>query len=221
MYIEALRKKLPGEFPGVEFAFEPNSMLRAALNFGLPAPINVQVRGKNLHECLRLAEKVKREIRDVPGTVDVRIQQRLDYPQFKLVIDRRKCAELGLSQGDVVKNVVTAFNSSVSFAKSFWVDERNGNHYWIGAQYREDDMKDLNTLLNVPITSESQGEPVLLRNIAHYERSTAPSEGTVHRSLGGDALQHHPADRRLRGGRARLRPGQRGGGSGIDPGPHE
>ena len=178
VYIEALRDRLPGEFPGIEFAFEPNSMLRAALNFGLPAPINVQVLGKDLHECLRIAERVKREIRDVPGTVDVRIQQRLDYPQYKLEIDRRKCAELGLAQGDVVKNVVTAFNSSVTFAKSFWVDERNGNHYWIGAQYPEKDMKDLNTLLNVPITSADQDEPVLLRNVAHFERSTAPSEVT-------------------------------------------
>jgi multidrug efflux pump subunit AcrB len=175
-YIRKLRRDLPDGFPGVEFAFEPNSMLRAALNFGLPAPINIQVEGRDLHTSMRIAEKVKRAVREVPGTVDARIQQRLDYPQYRLVIDRRKCAELGLGQDDVVKNVVTAFNSSVSFAKSFWVDERNGNHYWIGAQYPEHDMKDLETLLNVPITSAGQDEPILLRDVARFERSTAPSE---------------------------------------------
>ncbi|MBI4566422.1 MAG: efflux RND transporter permease subunit [Planctomycetes bacterium] len=175
-YARELRRVLPERFPGVEFSFEPNSMLRAALNFGLPAPINIQVEGRDLHTCMRIAERVKRAVREVPGTVDVRIQQRLDYPQFKLVIDRRKCAELGLAQEDVVKNVVTAFNSSVSFAKSFWVDERSGNHYWIGAQYPERAMEDLETLLNVPITSARQNEPILLRDVAKFERSTAPSE---------------------------------------------
>lgn len=175
-HLRKLRRELPDRFPGVEFAFEPNSMLRAALNFGLPAPINIQVEGRDLHTMMRVAERVRRAVREVPGTVDARIQQRLDYPQYKLVIDRRKCAELGLGQDDVVKNVVTAFNSSVSFAKSFWVDERNGNHYWIGAQYPEQDMKDLETLLNVPITSAQQDEPILLRDVAKFERSTAPSE---------------------------------------------
>ncbi len=175
-YIRTLRRDLPDRFPGVEFAFEPNSMLRAALNFGLSAPINIQVEGRDLHTSMRIAERVKSALREVRGTVDVRIQQRLDYPQYKLLIDRRKCAELGLGQDDVVKNVVTAFNSSVSFAKSFWVDERNGNHYWIGAQYPERDMEDLETLLNVPITSARQDEPILLRDVAKFERSTAPSE---------------------------------------------
>ncbi len=174
--IGELRKVLTDGFPGIEFAFEPNSMIRAALNFGLPAPVNIQVRGNDLHVSMRIAEEIKRRVREVRGTVDVRIQQRLDYPQFRLVIDRRKCAELGLSQDDVVKNVVTAFNSSVSFAKSFWIDERNGNHYWIGAQYPENAFEDLDTLLNVPITSSMQREPILLRNVASFERATAPSE---------------------------------------------
>jgi CzcA family heavy metal efflux pump len=174
--IRELRKLLPERFPGVDFAFEPNSMLRAALNFGLPAPVNIQVRGNDLHVSMRVAEEIKRRVRTVPGAVDVRIQQRLDFPQYRLTIDRRKCAELGLSQDDVVKNVVTAFNSSVSFAKSMWIDEGNGNHYWIGAQYPEDAFESLETVLDVPITSRSQGQPVLFRNIASIERSTAPSE---------------------------------------------
>ncbi|MBI2901871.1 MAG: efflux RND transporter permease subunit [Planctomycetes bacterium] len=179
-YVAELRRALAAAFPGVEFAFEPNNMLKAALNFGLPAPINVQVQGNDLHASYRIAEEVKRRIREVPGAVDVRIQQRLDYPQYRMRIDRRKCAELGLAADEVVKNVVTAFNSSVSFAKSFWIDERNGNHYWIGAQYPESAFEDLETLKNVPITSSRQKEPILLRDIAEFERATAPSEVNHH-----------------------------------------
>ncbi|MCI0651799.1 MAG: efflux RND transporter permease subunit [Planctomycetes bacterium] len=178
--MRSLRKHLTDHFPGIEFSIEPNSLIRSAITFGLPAPINVQVRGNDLHRSMAIAEEVKRRIRSVPGTVDVRIQQRLDYPQFELTIDRQKCASLGLSQDDVVKNIVTAFNSSVSFAKSFWIDERNGNHYWIGAQYPEPAFEDLETLLNVPITSAQQYDPVLLRNVVQIERATAPSEVMHH-----------------------------------------
>ncbi|MBI3098119.1 MAG: efflux RND transporter permease subunit, partial [Planctomycetes bacterium] len=141
-----LRRALPDRFPGIEFAFEPNSMVRAAVNFGLPAPINIQVQGNDLWTSMGVAEEIKRRVSTVSGAVDVRIQQRLDYPQFKLTMNRRKCAELGLGVDDVVKNVVTAFNSSISFAKSFWIDEGNGNHYWIGAQYPEAAFTDLDAL---------------------------------------------------------------------------
>ncbi len=177
-YIQMLRSALTTDerFAGVEFSFEPNSMLRAALNFGLPAPINIQILGSDLHKSYGIAQEVKKRISGVAGAIDVRIQQRLDYPQYKIDIDRRKAAEMGLSPDEVVKNVVTAFNSSVSFAKSFWVDERNGNHYWIGAQYPESAFEDLDTLLNIPITGPNQKEPVLLRSFVKLERSTAPSE---------------------------------------------
>lgn len=175
-YVAKLRRELPVKFPGTEFSFEPNSMVRNAVNYGLPAPIDVQVQGNDLWVSMGVAEEIKKRVSAIAGTVDVRIQQRLDYPQFKLNIDRRRCAELGITQDDVVKNVVAAFNSSVSFSKSFWIDEKNGNHYWIGAQYPESEFKDLDTLLDVPITGKSQGMPVMLRNVATFERTTAPSE---------------------------------------------
>lgn len=171
-----LRQVLTERYPGIEFLFEPNSMLRAALNFGLSAPINIQVQGNDLHIAYGIAEELKKRINKIQGTVDVHIQQRLDYPQYKIEMDRRKVAEVGLTPEEVVKNVVTVFNSSVSFAKSFWIDEKNGNHYWIGAQYPEKDFKDLETLLNVPITGPHQREPVLLRSLVHLKRATAPSE---------------------------------------------
>jgi multidrug efflux pump subunit AcrB len=175
-YAALLRGTLRERFPGLEFAFDTGGLMTAALNFGLPAPINIQVEGNRLEVAHDVALEIEKIVERVPGAVDVRIQQKLDYPQIALDVDRIKAAHLGLSQADVVKNVVTSLNSSVNFDPAFWIDHNNGNHYFIGAQYREEDIESLETLKNVPITSHSQSEPVLLRNIATFERAAAPAE---------------------------------------------
>jgi multidrug efflux pump subunit AcrB len=175
-YVGDLRKKLPHQFPGIEFNFDTGGMLSAALNGGLPAPINIQVEGNNLEVAHELAEKIKRHAETVPGAVDVRIQQRLDAPQINIDIDRVKAAQVGLTQEEVVKNIVTALNSSINFAPSFWIDEKNGNHYFIGAQYRENDIQSINTILDIPVTGKAQPIPVALRTVAKFSRGTAYSE---------------------------------------------
>src|SRR5713101_4834168 len=175
-YVDELREKLPQQFPGIEFNFDTGGMLSAALNGGLPAPINVQVEGNKLEVAHQIAEKIKRYAESVPGAVDVRIQQRLDAPQINIDIDRVKAAQVGLTQEEIVKNVVTALNSSINFAPSFWIDEKNGNHYFIGAQYRENDIQSINTVLDIPVTGKKQPIPVALRTVAKFSRGTAYSE---------------------------------------------
>jgi len=175
-YVDELRKKLPQQFPGIEFNFDTGGMLSAALNGGLPAPINIQVEGNKLEVAHEIAEKIKRHAGTVPGAVDVRIQQRLDAPQINIDVDRVKAAQVGLTQEEVVKNIVTALNSSINFAPSFWIDEKNGNHYFIGAQYRENDIQSINTILDIPITGKDQPMPVALRTVAKFSRGTAYSE---------------------------------------------
>ncbi len=178
-YAEILRQKLKDKFPGIEFAFDSGGLITAALNFGLPSPIDIQVEGNDLQVAHAIAEKIKNIVENVPGAADVRIQQRLDYPQINVNIDRVKAAYLGLTQEDVVKNIVTSINSSINFAPAFWIDPKNGNHYFLGAQYGEEKIKSLDTLENIPITSSDHngsGSAVLLRNIASFERTTAPSE---------------------------------------------
>ncbi len=175
-YVDELRAKLPKEFPGTEFSFDTGGMLTAALNGGLPSPINIQVEGNRLEVAPAIAEKIKRFAETVPGAADVRIQQRLDAPQINVDVDRVKAAQIGLTQDGIVKNIVTALNSSINFAPSFWIDERNGNHYFIGAQYREQDIRSLETVLDIPITGPKQATPIPLRNVAKFSRSTAPSE---------------------------------------------
>jgi multidrug efflux pump subunit AcrB len=174
--VDELRRTLPETLPGVEFNFDTGGILTAALNFGLPSPIDVQVEGNNLEQARAIAEKIQRYAQTIPGAVDARIQQRLDGPQINVDIDRMKAAQIGFTQETVVKNIVTALNSSINFAPSFWIDEKNGNHYFIGAQYREEDIKSLDTVLDIPITDNAQRAPVTLRNVARLSRATAPSE---------------------------------------------
>ncbi len=186
-YVRHLRQALPGKFPDVSFAFDTGGLLSAALNFGLPSPIDIQVTGNSLEEAQKIAEQVQAEVRHVPGTADVRIQQKLDYPAFQINVDRVRAAYLGLTQEDAVKNIVTALNSSVNFLPSFWIDERNGNHYFLGAQYPEDEIRDKATLENIPLTDPAPrgaqvGEPTLLRNVAAISHTVAPLE-VEHRSI--------------------------------------
>jgi multidrug efflux pump subunit AcrB len=149
-------------------------MMTAALNFGLPSPINIQVQGSNLFTSEEIAMQVMRIASGVPGATDVRIAQRMDYPQVGIEVDRVKAALLGIVQEDVIKNVVTAVNSSIGFNPAFWIAP-NGNHYFIGAQYAEEGIDSLETLRNVPITGSASKRPVPLRNIADLYRSTGPA----------------------------------------------
>jgi multidrug efflux pump subunit AcrB len=179
-YAERLRPVLREAFPGVELSYDTGGLLTAALNFGLPSPINIQVEGNKLDVAAELAEQIRARVAKVPGTTDVRIQQKLDYPQIGINVDRVKAAYLGLTQEDVVKNVVTTLNSSINFAPAFWIDHRNGNHYFIGAQYRESAIRSLETLENIPITGPRQKTPVLLKQLATFDRTTAPAEVNHH-----------------------------------------
>ncbi len=174
-YVEQLRARLRREFPGTDFAFDTGGMLTAALNFGLPSPIDVRIQGGDLHTLQEIARTVRGIAAEVPGAADVRIAQRLDYPQLDVEVDRVKAAQLGLTQEDVIKNVVTALNSSIGFNPAFWIDERNGNHYFIGAQYREEDITSVETLLDVPITGKGSVRPVSLRNLVTVGRKTGPA----------------------------------------------
>ncbi len=175
-YADLLRRDLAAEFPELEFSYDTGGLVTAALNFGLPSPINIQVEGNKLEVSRALAERIRDLVSGVPGTADVRIEQRLDYPLARVEVDRTKAAYLGLSQADIVKNTVSAMNSSVTFAPAFWIDPKNGNHYFIGAQYAEKDLVSLDTIRDVPITSMNQSEAIPLRAVADLSVVTGPSQ---------------------------------------------
>src|SRR5260370_5092420 len=184
-YVRRLRALLPQKVPNVSFSYDTGGLLSAALNNGLPSPIDIQVIGNSLEVAHGVAQQVEKAVRQVPGTVDVRTQQKLDYPSFNVNVDRVKAAYLGLKQEDVVKNIVTALNSSVSFLPGFWIDEKNGNHYFLGAQYPEAVINDRSTLENIPLTDPDPSntaprQPTLLRNVAAITEGSTPLEVEHH-----------------------------------------
>jgi multidrug efflux pump subunit AcrB len=174
-YVQQLREKLPSLFPGVEFSFDTGGMLTAALNMGEPAPIHFQVAGSNLESSLQIAQTIQREAQQVAGVADVRIAQRLDYPIIHVDMDKTLAQLQGVTTADVMQNLVSATNSSINFDPAFWIDPKNGNHYFIGAQYREEDINSLDTLRDVPITGSASVRPALLRNVAEFRRTTGPA----------------------------------------------
>lgn len=163
----------------LEFAFDAGGMIRGAMNEGKSSPINIRIKTKSLEKGRALAEHIYREVTQVPGVVDARILQRLDYPQFIIDVDRSKAADLGLTQGDIMRNVVAAFNSSIQFNKrNFWIDPVSSNQYFVGVQYAEDAIDSTDTLLDIPITSEQQPKAIPLRNVATLRRASVPTEVT-------------------------------------------
>ena len=167
----------------LEFAFDSGGMIRSAMNEGKSTPLNVKVTGKDLAKNRKVAEQILAEVRGIDGVVDARIIQRLNYPLYIIEVDRTKAASLGLNQMEVMKNVVSAFNSSVQFnKKNFWIDPVSHNQYYVGVQYPEGDMTSLETLLDIPITSTTQKKSVSLRTIATLRPAQVPSE-IVHTNL--------------------------------------
>lgn len=175
-HVKKLRTKLKEQFPGVQFIFNTGGIVTAALNFGLPSPIDVQIIGNDLYTAHDIAVKVRHVIQNVKGTEDVRIHQRYNHPEIKVDIDRIKAAELGIHADDVVKNSVAALNSSVNFKPSFWIDEKNGNHYFVGVTYPEIELDNPQSVENISITGTNSKQATLLKNIAKTSLSSAPVE---------------------------------------------
>ncbi|HUY93467.1 MAG TPA: efflux RND transporter permease subunit, partial [Pirellulales bacterium] len=182
-YVHELRKAFAKDpkFLGLEFAFDAGGMIRGAMNEGKSTPINIRVEAKDLDKARKVAEAIQREVKDVDGVVDCRIVQRLDYPRYVVEVDRAKAADAGLNQSDVMRNVVSAFNSSIQFnKKNFWIDPVSHNQYFVGVQYPEADIKSIETLKNIPITGPNQGAPIPLGNLIHLpmRQDQVPAEIT-------------------------------------------
>jgi multidrug efflux pump subunit AcrB len=182
-YVHELREAFAHDdrFSGLEFSFDAGGMIRGAMNEGKSTPINVRIEAKNLEKARALAEAIQREVQGVEGVVDCRIMQRLDYPRYVIEVDRAKAADAGLNQSDVMRNVVSAFNSSIQFnKKNFWIDPISHNQYFVGVQYPEADIKSIETLTNIPVTSPVQSTPIPLGNLIHQpiRQDQVPAEIT-------------------------------------------
>jgi multidrug efflux pump subunit AcrB len=172
-YIHQLRLALPKEFPGVTFAFLPADMVSQILNFGLPAPIDIQIVGNNLDGNRRYADALLEKIRSVSGTADLRIQQPFDEPYLRLRVERTKAEELGFSAHDVAQNLLVSLSGSFQTSPTFWVDPNNHVSYQIATQtpqYRADTLQDLQ---NIPVTGTNPtAPPSLLASLVSVQRGT-------------------------------------------------
>ena len=138
--------------------------------------------GKDQSAADRIAQAIQVDVQKIGGVVDARIIQRQNYPEYRINVDRTKAAELGLSQERIMKTVVAAFNSSIQFNKNnFWIDPKNKNQYFVGVQYYEQDIQSIDTLLDIPVTTDRPDKPtqtIQLRTVVSLERVSVPTEVT-------------------------------------------
>ncbi len=177
-YVSRLRKELYQKFPREQFLFRQGGIIQAALNEGSPVPITVQVAAGNLASAREFAEKVVTRVRDVPGTVDVQIGQALDYPQLDVEVDRTRASYMGLSQKNVAENILTALGSSVGYAPSIWVDPTTGIDFFLGVQYKTNEVESLDAMRNLPLAVRTPDGPknIPLSNLAKIRRVNIPGE---------------------------------------------
>jgi multidrug efflux pump subunit AcrB len=154
-YVQALRAKLSAEFPGVTFYMLPVDMVTQILNFGLPAPIDIQIVGPDLQGNRKFAEQLLNKVKFVPGTADLRIQQTFDNPHLYIDVDRTKASQIGLQQRDVAQSLLVATSGSFQTSPSYWLNPANGVSYSIAVQSPQYALDTLQDLKNIPLTGTS------------------------------------------------------------------
>jgi multidrug efflux pump subunit AcrB len=164
-------------FYDLEFAFDTGGLVRGALNEGKSTPINIQLKGKKQEILHEIARDIKEKVSRIDGVVDARVLQSLDAPELTVVVNRAKAAELGLSQDYIMKNLIAATNSSITFnKKNFWIDPKTTNQYFVGVQYPVAKLQSIDDLLNIPIVAPNQPNPIPLKMVASIERTKVPTE---------------------------------------------
>jgi CzcA family heavy metal efflux pump len=169
-YVHDLRLRLPEEFPGVTFSFLPADIVSQILNFGLPAPIDIQIVGYSVAANRAFADKLLERVKQVRGTVDMHIQQPFDQPYLHIDVDRTKAQEVGFTQRDVANNLLVSLSGSFQTTPEFWLDPKTGVSYSIATQtpqYRVDSLQDLE---NIPVTGPSGSRYGILANMASIRR---------------------------------------------------
>ncbi|MFM0147924.1 efflux RND transporter permease subunit [Paraburkholderia sp. RL18-085-BIA-A] len=172
-YVRIMRERLPREFPGVTFSFPPADIISQILNFGSPAPIDLQIRGNNLNANYAYAARLLRQVRDVPGVVDARIEQSHDNPTFNVDVDRTRAQLLGITERDVTNSMVVNLAGSSQVAPTFWLNNANGVSYPIVMQTPQYNLDSLAALQNLPITASGGSTAQILGGLASVERTSS------------------------------------------------
>ena len=174
-YIRKLRRELPQRFPGVEFFFQPADIVSQILNFGLPAPIDIQIIGANMQSSYSIGQSIANRLKTIPGAADVHVQQLMNLPTLRLDMERTRINQVGLTAQNVAQSVLITLSGSFQTAPNFWLNPRNGVSYPIAIQVPQYHMTSLQDLMNTPVnSSNSHGEQVL-SNLTQLSPSVRPA----------------------------------------------
>jgi multidrug efflux pump subunit AcrB len=174
-YIRRLRRELPGRFPGVEFFFQPADIVSQILNFGLPAPVDIQIMGPDMRSNYATAQKIANRVRRIPGTADVHVQQMMSLPTLNLDMDRTRINQVGLNARDVAQSVLISLSGSFQTAPNFWLNPRNGVSYSIAVQSPQYKMTSVQDLMNTPVNSPGAPSMQVLGNLAQLSPGVRPA----------------------------------------------
>jgi multidrug efflux pump subunit AcrB len=170
-YVKMLRERLPQLFPGSTFSFPPADIVSQILNFGSPAPIDLQIRGFHLDKNFAYANELLNKIRQIPGVADARLQQSQAQPAFRIDVDRTRAQLLGLTEGDVTNSLIADLSGTAQVAPTYWLNPDNNVTYPISAQVPQYSLDTLAQLNNLPITAKNGGNAQVLGALADITRT--------------------------------------------------
>jgi multidrug efflux pump subunit AcrB len=176
VYIDRVKNALTHQMPELQTFFSSGSLVDGVLNMGAPAPIDIRVTGNDIAADHATAEKIASDVRRVPNVAGVYIPQDLDYPSLRISIDRMRASELGLTEKEVVSNVITALTSNQMIAPSIWIDPKSGNNYFLTVMYREDQVQSIDDLRAIPLHGAGITRPTRLDMVADIQQFNAPTE---------------------------------------------
>ncbi|PWU13316.1 MAG: AcrB/AcrD/AcrF family protein [Verrucomicrobia bacterium] len=175
-YMNLVRERLRAELPQVSAYFQTGGLVDAILNQGLPAPLDIQISGKDLRSDHAIAARIAEKVRALPGVSDVLVPQDVDYPALKIDIDRERASELGLSTKEIVDSLITALTSNGMIAPSYWIDPNTGDPFLLTVQYPENYVKSLGDLGNMPLRCSHLKHPTRLDSVVRISHVPAPTE---------------------------------------------
>ena len=174
-YVRTLRARLPARFPGSTFSFLPADIISQILNFGAPAPIDLQVSGPNSAANHAYAIELLQRLAKISGVADARLQQATNYPELRVNIDRTRADQLGITEKDVTNTLVTTLSGSFQTAPAFWLNPRNGVSYPIVAQTPQYQLDTMSQMRNIPVTGGRAGDAQILGGLGSIERDDSPA----------------------------------------------
>jgi len=179
-YVRTLRANLANKFPGNTFYFLPGDIITQTLNFGLPAPVDIQIEGANVAANTKVAGEMLSELSHVPGLTDIRVQEQQDYPKLHINVDRTKASQAGLTEHDVVNSMLVALSGSFQVSPMYYLNPKNGVQYDIVVQNPQYGVQSDQDIKNIPVTSSNQTHQDLLTDVS-----------TIHRTMEPGSINHY------------------------------